>query len=343
MQTKSLPLIGLIALAITPLHGQSSQPVYWSTTVPDCSSLLGETAIPVKNGSATVGYSCFVGGTFVWFAAGGVWGTSLRVAAPASAAVAVNYSFYDTTGNNVSLDTTIDNDQSSFASGNQAKFALFANQPAEIEILGATSDNPSYSHTADGTVFAVFLCPDAMTCASVLPQLIYSALPTYPWSLSVPIAWDFALAKQWSAEGIDDGRTNVVSLVVYNEDVTATSYKISVFDGDGNLAGTGTTPSIPPLSSGSVEGGTYAALLSDLVSPLPQGIFKVLIDGGSSLSAVEVLQINGASATTLQVAPDTAPATASGVMARQKSSERILRAQASKELIRPLRKKSLAP
>ena len=97
-------------------------------------------------------------------------------------------------------------------------FALFANQPAEIDLLGATRNAPNYGTTATGSVYAMFYCPDAATCSNVLPQLIYSALPTYPWSLSVPIAWDNSVWTQWSAVGIDDGGTHRVSLVIYNED-----------------------------------------------------------------------------------------------------------------------------
>jgi hypothetical protein len=155
----------------------------------------------------------------------------------------------------------------------------------------------------------VFYCPDATTCRDVLPQLLYSALPATPWSLSVPITWDTELSTQWSAEGIDDGSAHRVSLAIYNEDVTAASYAIRVYDSTGSLAGTGATPSIPPLralSDGSLgQGGTYGALLSDLVStPLPPGVFKVVVDGGSKYSAVEALQFNGPAATALQVAFD---------------------------------------
>jgi hypothetical protein len=159
-------------------------------------------------------------------AAGGVWGSSIRVAAPASAAIGIDYSFYDTNGNNLSLDTT----GSYTASSNDVNFALYANQPAEVDLLGATSNAPSYGSTATGSAYASFYCPDAATCANVVPQLIYSALPFKPWSLSVPIAWDNAVWTQWSAEGIDDGNTHRVSLVIYNEDQTATSYTVRVYN-----------------------------------------------------------------------------------------------------------------
>ena len=54
--------------------------------------------------------------------------------------------------------------------------------------------------------------------------------------------------------------------------------------------------------------GTFGDLLSNVVkASLPQGLFKVLIDGGLNNSLVAVLQVNGASATTLQTGYDTAP------------------------------------
>jgi hypothetical protein len=325
MRMKSFHLLGLIALAAVTLHSQPANgAVYWSTVAPDCSSLAGESPVAIANSSGkTIGYSCYVSGTFVWLAAGGGWGTSIRVAAPASAAIGVDYTFYDASGNNLELDTTIGGG-SSTTSGNGVNFALSANQPAEIGLLGTTSDAPKYASTATGSVYAVFYCPDATTCGNVVPQLLYSALPATPWALSVPISWDTELWTQWSAEGIDDGGTHRVSLVIYNEDMTATSYTVRVYDSTGSLAGTGTTPSIPPLqplSNGSFgEGGTYGALLSDVISTrLPPGVFKILVDGGPKYSAVEVLQFNGLSATALQVAYDSAP----GSSSRAASSERM--------------------
>ncbi len=308
MSIKSLRRFGLIALTAATLHGQT----YWSTTKPDCSSLAGESPVAITTSSGTpLGYSCYVSGTFVWLAAGGGWGTSIRVAAPASAAIGVDYTFYDASGNNLELDTTFGG-ASSTTSSDGVNFALSANQPAEVKLLGATSGAPRYNSTSTGSVYAVFYCPDATTCGDVLPQMLYSALPAIPWSLSVPISWDTELWTQWSAEGIDNGSTQRVSFVIYNEDITATSYTVRVYDSTGSLAGTGTTPSIPPLhslSDGSFgEGGTYGALLSDVIStPLPSRVFKVLVDGGSKYSAVEVLQFDGMSATALQVAYDSAP------------------------------------
>jgi len=339
VRMKSLHLIGLMALAVTAVYGQPTNgAVYWSTTQPDCSS-LNESPVTITNSSGTtLGYSCYTSGTFLWLAAGGVdfkpakWGTSIRVAAPASGAVGVDYTFYDASGGDQSLDTA-----GSFTqSGNELSFALNANQPAEINLLGATRNAPTYGSTATGSVYAVFYCPDAGTCSTVLPQLIYSAQPTYPWSLSVPITWDDAVWTQWSAEGIDDGAggTRHVSLVIYNEDQTATSFTVRVYNSAGTLVGTGTTPTInglPTLSNGNLgEGGTYGALLSQVIkTPLPSGIFKILVDGGSFYSAVEVLQVNGTSATTLQVAYDTAPASTASAAAAQQSSIRRLRVEST--------------
>jgi hypothetical protein len=312
---KRLYYLGLIAVATSAVHGQpASGPVYWSPVAspPDCSSLAGESPVAITNSSgATIGYSCYVSGTFVWLAAGGGWSTSIRIAAPASAAIGVDYSFYDTSGANLKLDTTVGG--SSTTSGNDVNFALSANQPAELGLLGATSAAPKYASTATGSVYAVFYCPDAATCGNVVPQLLYSALPTTPWLMGVPISWDTELWTQWSAEGIDDGGAHRVSLAIYNEDTTAASYTVRVYDSAGSLAGTGATPSIPPLQSlgnGSLgEGGTYGALLSDVIATrLPAGVFKILVDGGSKYSAVEVLQFNGPAAAALQVGYDSAPA-----------------------------------
>jgi len=324
MRITAFSLMALMAVAAAALPGQPiavpgtqppvTGPVYWSTTPPDCSSLARESPVAIVSASRTVGYSCYVSGTFVWLAAGGVWISAIRVAAPASGAIGVDYSFYDTSGNSLKLDST--SDGSAAVSSDDVNFALSANQPAEIDLLGATSDTPKYATTVVGTVYAVFYCPDATTCGNVLPQLLYSAMPTAPWSLSTPIAWDTALNTAWSAVGVDDGGAHRVSLAIYNEDIAPTSYRVQVFDSTGKVAASGTTPSIPPLQAladGTYgEGGTYGAMLSDVVgTPLPPGPFKILIDGGSMYSAAEVLQLYGASATALQVGYDSQSALAS--------------------------------
>jgi hypothetical protein len=331
MRMKTLYAFVFILLAVPVLYGQPTNgPVYWSTTQPDCSS-LGESPVPVKNAAGTtLGYSCYVSGTFLWLAAGGGWGTSIRVAAPASAPVGVDYTFYDPSGNKLSLDTTMNNASSSFASGNQVAFALNADQPSEVELLGGTGNGTGYSSTTTGSVYGVFYCPDAATCNNVLPQLIYSALPAQPWSVSVPISFDGAEWTQWSAVGIN-GSGQSVALAIYNADATANTYKISVFDSSGNLVGSGTTASIRPrpnLGNNTYgQGGTYGVFLSQIVPGLPQGVLKVVVDGGSYYSVVEVLQFNGPSATALQVAYDSPPpAHAKAVFAGSNANRPRLRA-----------------
>ncbi|MBZ5678108.1 MAG: hypothetical protein LAP61_28005 [Acidobacteriia bacterium] len=330
---RSISFLGLLALAGAALHGQPTTGAqYWSTTPPDCSALQENPVVITNSAGTTIGYSCYVTGTFVWLAAGGTWGTSIRVSAPASGAIGVDYSFYDPTGNNLSLDTSTG--ASLFpASGSDVNFALNANQPSEVRLLGAPSEaTQHYPTTQTGSVYAIIYCPNAMTCETVLPQLLYSFLPIQPWSLSVPISWDFFYSPvqpqgawpQWSATGINDA-THFVSLVIYNQDTLATSYTVRVYDSAGNLAGTGTTPSVAPLpvfSDGSFgEGGTYGALLSKIVTtPLPSGVIKVLVDGGSNYSAVAALQFSGPSATSLQVAYDSAPSTSSATTSTMRAN-----------------------
>lgn len=309
MRMKPLLVLEVAVLAAAALQGQSAnQPVYWSLNPPDCSA-LNESPIQIMNGSTTVGYSCFTTGTFLWLAAGGTWRSAIRVAAPASGAVGVAYIFFDQQGNKLTLDTT----GAITVSSNALDFSLFANQPSEVDLRGLTSDaGAGYTTTATGSAYAVFLCPDAATCLEVTPQLLYSALPTYPWSLSVPITWDGAIWTDWSAVGMDDGGTNRLSLVIDNEDVQPAAFTVYVYDTTGTLVGTGSTPTITQgrvVENGVLgAGGTYGVLLSDVVPGLPKGLFKVLVDGGSIYSAVEMLQVSGTSATTLQVAPDSAPA-----------------------------------
>lgn len=259
----------------------------------------------IQLASGGKGFACGVTGTFVWLAAGGNWGTSIRTAAPASGAVGVQYVFYDGDGNHISLDTI---SNSVPASGNTVSLALNANQPSEVQLLGATSDAPHYPTTQTGSVFGLFFCPDPATCATVLPQLLYSSLPLKPWSLSVPIAWDSSfsflqpsgLSTRWSAVGINDA-THTISFAIYNQSAASTTYTVRVYDSNGSLAAQATTPPVPGA------GGTRGFLLTDVITTaLPAGILKVTIDGARSSSAL-FLQFNGDSATSLQMAYDSVP------------------------------------
>ena len=334
-----------LALAAVSLRGQ----VYWSSEQPDCGDLWSlEIQNPVDPQGSDV-YVCAVGGTFLWLAAGGPWGSTIRVSAPASNPVGVEYWFYDNDGNDLELDTT-SGTGNAVTPTNDLTFALNPNQPSQINLLGTSGTN--HSNTQTGSVYAEFYCPDQTTCQNILPQLLYSALPTIPWSLSVPLAWDVSdyyslgSATLWSAVGIDDGASHRVSLAVYNQaeidssdPQISTSFTVSVYDQNGNLTGMGTTPPLAPIptTTGSdgntyavADGGTWADLLSDVISTrLPSGPFKVVVDGGDTPCSVEVLQINGASATTLQVGfdalPDDSAATTTRAKALQKTRAHTIR------------------
>lgn len=343
MRTRLLHFFGLFALVAATVYGQPTNgPVYWSTTMPDCSS-LSETAVAITNSTGgVIGYSCFVSGTFVWLATGGGWTSGIRVGAPASAPIGVDYTFYDNNGNNLTLDSK-SSVSSSLTSSNEVSFALSENQPSEVDLLGATSTAPNYGPTTTGTAYAVFYCPDANTCNNVLPQLIYLQQPTHPWLATVPIVWDNFVWTQWSAEGVDDGASNIVSFVVYNEGTIAASFNIYVYNSAGALVATGTTPSIPPLQSlggGNYgEGGTYAADLRTVItSGLPSGTFKILIDGGTVDSAVQMFQITGPAITSMQVAYDSAPSSTAVVAAavRQAHASRARTAPAQKRVFSAL-------
>ena len=309
---KSLHLFcGTMALASATLYGfpPTTGAQYWSTDPNlNCSAfhaLISE--VPLASGGK--GYACFVSGTFVWMAAGGSWASSLRVQAPASGNIGVQYGFF-VEGQRISMDTTSGNGAVP-VSGNLASAALSANQPSEIRLLGATSSAPQYATTQTGIVYALFFCADAATCATVQPQLLYSYAPVKPWSLSVPIAWDSfyslfqpkGLWPRWSAAGIQDA-THLISFAICNQSTLMTAFTVRVFDANGSLVGQSTTPPIVPA-------GTRGFLLTDLIkTPLPAGLLKVTVDGGSNPSSVTFLQFEGDAATSLQVAYDSPPSAA---------------------------------
>src|SRR5437660_1288543 len=128
VRLKLLHLWGLIALSGTALYAlpPTTGPQYWSTNPNlDCSSAHA-LAIQVRLDSGGLGTSCLVSGTFPWLAAGGSWSTSLRVAAPASGAIAVNYGFWQD-GQRFTMDTT-SGSGGVLTSTNVVSFALNANQ-----------------------------------------------------------------------------------------------------------------------------------------------------------------------------------------------------------------------
>jgi hypothetical protein len=314
---KTAQFLGLMALAVTGLRGQTPPPTtgtqYWSTVPIDCNSVLNSGYYTIKLASGGTGYVCIVSGTFDWLAAGGSWNTAIRVGAPASGPIGVDVSFYDTNGNNLTLDSTSPNGA---ASSNDVNFVLNTNQPSEIKLLGAPNEPEAHKTTQTGTGYVLFYCPNQVTCATVLPQLLYSnASPQ--WSLSVPIAWDTFFSAlqpsgawpQWSVTVVNDA-THFVTFVVYNQNTAASTFTLRVYDSNGFQVGaSATTPSIPGYNSVTLEGGTYGATLSSLFPNLPSGVFKVTVDGGTNYSTVSFLQFSGNAATSLQVAYDTASST----------------------------------
>lgn len=305
LRLKLLHIWGLMAVTAMGLYAlpPTTGPRYWSTDPNlDCSSAHA-LAIQVPLASGGLGTSCLVSGTFVWLAAGGSWSTSIRVAAPASGAIAVDYGFWQD-GQRLSMDT-IAGDGATPASSNLVELALNANQPSEIRLLGATTSAPQYRTTQTGLVYAVFLCPDAATCANLVPQLLYSFAPIKPWSLSVPISWDSGFSSfqppgilsRWSAAGIQDA-THQISFAICNQSRADSTFNVQVFDGNGSLVGQATTPSIPSV-------GVRGFLLTDIIpTPLPPGILKITVDAGSNLSSVAFFQFDGDSATNLQISYD---------------------------------------
>ena len=297
---KTFLFSGWMALTASMLYGlpPTTGAQWWSTNPNlDCTpihALIYE--VPLASGG--MGLACGVTGTFIWSAAGGNWKSSIRTAAPASGAIGVQYVFFDGGGNLISLDTL---SGSTPASGNTVSLVLNRNQPSEIQLRGASSEAPQYNTTQTGSVFGLFFCADPATCATVLPQLLYSFQPLKPWSISVPIAWDSSfsflqpsgLSSRWSAVGINDA-THIISFVVYNRSAASTTYTVRVYDSNGSLAGQGATPLIP------AGAGTRGFLLTDVIgTALPAGILKVTVEGAGTSSAL-FLQFNGDSATSLQ-------------------------------------------
>ena len=233
------------------------------------------------------------------------------MAAPASGAVGVQYIFFDQNGKRVSLDTI---SGSARATGDTVGLALNANQASEVQLIGASTDGPQYERTQTGSVFAVVLCPDAGTCATVVPQLVYSSAPFKPWLLSVPIAWDNSfsflqpsgLASRWSVTGIHND-ADFISFAIYNPSLTPASYTVRVYDSAGVLAAQGVTPPIPGGNGVDGTGGTRGFLLADVIgTTIPAGVLKVTIEGAAPASAI-FLQFSGESAVSLHATQDIVP------------------------------------
>jgi hypothetical protein len=295
MSVKSACLAGLLLLGAFAANAQT----YWSTDPNlNCGSYGDANGKPLALTAG--GYACYVYGTLPWYAAGAGWGSSIRVSAPPSAPVAIFLTFVDLNGADTQLDFRYAGDTTT-TTDSSASQALYANQPMTVDILGLNSEAPNYRGTsANGPVVVLAECPDADTCSQVQAQLIYSALPSQPWSLSAPVVWDWQTMYGWSAVGIDDGlpNGNTVSFVVYNlaTDKLAHTYKLNVYDSTGALFSSGTTPSVPYLAS-------YANVLRNVVASLPSGVFKLQLLA-PDYAAFEALQFHGPSGTTLVAASE---------------------------------------
>src|SRR5689334_17158109 len=98
---KTILLSGMMALAATQLFAlpPTDGAQWWSTNANlDCSgihALIYEVPLP----SGERGFACGITGSFIWLAAGGKWTTSIRVAAPDSGAIGVQYVFFNGDGN----------------------------------------------------------------------------------------------------------------------------------------------------------------------------------------------------------------------------------------------------
>jgi hypothetical protein len=290
---KSLQIAAFIVMMGSVVQGQT----YWSASQPNCGPYENLT---VQLNTGGNGYSCGVVGIFPWFTAGAGWTTSIRTAAPASAAIAFLFAYQDIDGNPLAVDANyvdgpgVTRGQTSFLA------ALNPNEPAQLDLLGLPSESSiNYSKTAaQGSILAGFLCPDAITCAQATAQLIYSALPSQPWSLSIPIVWNAQLTSEWSTWGYDDGKKQIMSFVITNGSSDPQAYAVHVFDTYGNPFRTVNTPSIP-------AGGTYAQVLDQFLgNTTPGGLIKMTVTGTGASSAFEALQFNSGSATTLVVFPE---------------------------------------
>src|SRR3954471_15591240 len=117
-----LALSAATGFALPPTTGAQ-----WWSTDPNLNCTAYRSLIyEVTLASGGKGYACGVTGTFVWFAAGDSLGSSLRMAAPASGAVRIQYLFFDEDGNRISLDTITQGAQTSTDS---LGLVTSANQP----------------------------------------------------------------------------------------------------------------------------------------------------------------------------------------------------------------------
>lgn len=301
ISVKSAYLAGMLVLAGLTANAQT----YWSpNSALNCGSYgmdAAGTPQPVTTPAGGTGYVCFVYGTLPWYDAGGGWASSIRVAAPATAPIAVFLDFADQNAQPSTLDFQYRGD-TAILNGTTTGQALLANQPMEVDLIGLHTPASNGSSEAKGPVVLLAYCPDPATCSQVQAQLIYSALPTFKYSLSAPVVFDSLTWTAWSSIGIDDGSQDNVSFVIYNlaNDKLAHTYTLKVYDSAGNLHATATTQSVAYL-------GSYADLVRNVVANLPAGVFKLQMVA-SDYAAFEVLQFHSNTGTTLVSAWENIPA-----------------------------------
>ena len=300
ISVKSVCLAGLLVLSGLAATAQT----YWS---PDpalaCGAYGDQNGNPIQltTDPGAGNYVCQVVGTLPWYAAGREWGSSIRMAAPPTAPVNVSLYFADLNGQDTYLDFRYQGDSTVY-NDTSAGATLYANQPMEVDLLGLHSEAPGYLTTsANGEVVVYADCPDAATCSQLQVQLIYSALPSYPWALSAPVVWDSQTWTAWSSVGIDDGKQggDTVSFAVYNlaDDGLPHAYTLNIYDSTGTLFSSAQTPVVPYEAS-------YAAGVRQVSGlNVPAGTFKLqLVAGAAQYVAFEALQFHGTSATALVTA-----------------------------------------
>ena len=220
----------------------------WWSTDPNLScsayrSLIYE--VPLASGGN--GFACGVTGTFVWYAAGGSWGTSIRGSAGVgSGRRPVPF-----------LRRRRQPRIARYDRGSRQAHGLVigANQPSEVRLLGASSDAPAYQTTRTGSVFGVFLCSSSAPALRSIPSCCIRPRPyrdgrsacRSPGTPPSRRSSRRDCRTRWSAAGINDA-THAISFAIYNQSAASTTY----LDANGSLAAEVVTPLIPP--SGGADG-----------------------------------------------------------------------------------------
>ena len=310
MRFKFVLLTGLLVLGASCLMGQTGP---WVN--PGTSSSPSSCAPFHDQSAGTTAYYCYYGGNFPWYAAGASWTTVLRIAAPASGAIQVKYDFYQQNADGSIDPAQLDYVQfgaTSLEQSSEVVFDLAPNTPSELTLLGKSSESPRYTTSATGSVHVEVRCPDKATCAAVMPQLIYSALPGVPWYLSGALSSDISLPTQpdstvWSAVGVNDPQpknsdipNQQISFVILNDSGIDQQYTVSVYDKTGALIGS----KVVSVKDGRNLG---LGLTIGFIPNLPVGLLKLRVAGVvSPTSGVDgprfqftALQFKGAAATAL--------------------------------------------